>query len=600
MSVDIISLIDNNPISTFSEDYHSKLIDKIKCNFTNHEQQIFLSSFFCYLKYDAINDYVIDLDNVWNWLGFKQKVKAKTLLENNFVLNKDYKVVDEETNKQKHISHGGHNKETFMLNIETFKKLCLKSGTQKANEIHEYFIKLEQIIFETTKEECDILTQRVINLENENEEIKKQIHNERQLENERVLLDKFANIGIIIYIIKVKTFEDGTYIVKIGESRQGIQDRYNQHKLNYDECLLLDCFLVDKCKDFEYFIHHNPIIRRNKINNLQNHERENELFLIGRELTYQMILKIINDNIHNYNYKIRELLLEIELLKNKNSQDNGIDNELLRELIHTNKILVDSNKILTDKINFIERMIVNKNDTREVIEENQDEKKETKLVTGFNEQMPHLGPRLQKVNPESFQLVKVYECVTEAMNENKSIKRPSMTKAINENTIYCGFRWLSVERNLDPNIIHNIEPTREIQEQKIGYIAKLNSDKTEILNVYLDRKTASLLNDYKTASALDNPVKKQTIARGYYYILYDNCQDELIEKFEEKYGEPLLYKNGIGQYDENNILLKEFSCKYDCIRTLRMSDKTLAKALKNDIPYNGFHYREIGEKLCMV
>ena len=61
-----------------------------------------------------------------------------------------------------------------------------------------------------------------------------------------------------------------------------------------------------------------------------------------------------------------------------------------------------------------------------------------------------------------------------------------------------------------------------------------------------------------------------------------------------------MYKNGIGQYDENNILLKEFSCKYDCIRTLRMSDKTLAKALKNDIPYNGFHYREIGEKLCMV
>jgi len=36
---------------------------------------------------------------------------------------------------------GGHNKETFMLNIDTFKKFCLKAGTKKADEIHEYYIK---------------------------------------------------------------------------------------------------------------------------------------------------------------------------------------------------------------------------------------------------------------------------------------------------------------------------------------------------------------------------------------------------------------------------------------------------------------------------
>ena len=32
------------------------------------------------------------------------------------------------------------------------------------------------------------------------------------------------------------------------------------------------------------------------------------------------------------------------------------------------------------------------------------------------------------------QLVKVYESVTEVMNENKDIKRPSINKAIQENT----------------------------------------------------------------------------------------------------------------------------------------------------------------------
>ena len=170
-------------------------------------------------------------------------------------------------------------------------------------------------------------------------------------------------------------------------------------------------------------------------------------------------------------------------------------------------------------------------------------------------------------------------------------------KALEENTIYCGFRWLLVERNLDPNIIYNIQPTKETKVKSLGYIAKLNSDKIGILNVYLDRKTASQLNGYQSSSALDNPVKNNTITNGHYYTLYDNCEEELINDFEDKNGTPLLYKNGIGQYDLNNNLVQEFSCKYDAIRELKISDKTLAKALINNVPYNNYYYKELGSKL---
>ncbi len=77
-------------------------------------------------------------------------------------------------------------------------------------------------------------------------------------------------------------------------------------------------------------------------------------------------------------------------------------------------------------------------------------------------------------------------------------------------------------------------------------------------------------------------------------------KENLIEKFEEKYGEIKLYKNGVGQYDLNNNLVKEFSCKYDCIRDLKMSDKTLAKALSNNVPYNNYYYKELGPKLSVI
>ena len=214
--------------------------------------------------------------------------------------------------------------------------------------------------------------------------------------------------------------------------------------------------------------------------------------------------------------------------------------------------------------------------------------------------MPHLGPRLQKINPETLQLIKVYESVTEAMNEDKNIKRPSISKAVEENTIYCGFRWQLVERNLDPNTIYSLEPTKQTKVQNLGYIAKLNSNKSEILNVYLDRKTSAELNGYYSTSTLDNHVKNETLTNNNYYILYDKCDLEIVEKFEEKYGKPLLYKNGIGQYDLNNNIVNEFSCKYDCIKELKMSDKTLAKSLKNNIPYNNYYYKELGCKLSVI
>ena len=223
-----------------------------------------------------------------------------------------------------------------------------------------------------------------------------------------------------------------------------------------------------------------------------------------------------------------------------------------------------------------------------------------KLTTGFNEPLPTLGPRLQKIHPTTLQLIKVYESVSELMKENQTIKRPSLNKAIVENTIYCDYRWLFVDRELDPNIIHSISPTKQTQVQNVGYIAQLNSTKTEITNVYLDRKQACFLNDYETSSALDTPVKNFSIARGFYYKLYHECDLSLRENFELKHGIPLLYKNGLGQFDLQNNLIKEFSCKYDCIRTLKISDKTLAKALKNNTSYNNYYFKEIGSKLKCV
>jgi prophage antirepressor-like protein len=411
------------------------------------------------------------------------------------------------------------------------------------------------------------------------------LEKEKVLEREKMLLKEYGTIGSIVYIVKVKSYENGQYVIKIGESRRGITNRYNEHKTKYEECLLLDCFTVNKSKDFESFIHNHENIRGNKVTDLNGHESELELFLIGKNLTYQMLLNIINNNIKYFNnYDMSKLELENENLKLMLEMKNT--NNLNPELQEITKLL----KQLSAKIDNLE------NKTNNIIEKTNTQN--IKTSTGFKEPLVTLGPRVQKINPENLQIVKIYESASEVMKENSNIKRPSLSKAVSDNTIYYGFRWLFVDRELDPNIIHNIQPTKQTKVQNLGYIAKLNSEKTEIINVYLHRKTAAHYNDYESTGALDIPVRNNTLTKGFYYKLYHECNEDLRFDFEQKInGTPILYKNGIGRYDLNNNLVAEFISKKNCTTSLSISDKTLNKALTKKIQYNGFFYKEMGTKL---
>ena len=108
-SFNIVDLIENNPITRLTNTYQNKLLTKIKANFTDNEQQIFVATFYSFLNYDSTKDFVIDLDDVWKWLGFLNKANSKRLLEKQFIINKDYKILLTKPSEQKKHVKGGHN-----------------------------------------------------------------------------------------------------------------------------------------------------------------------------------------------------------------------------------------------------------------------------------------------------------------------------------------------------------------------------------------------------------------------------------------------------------------------------------------------------------
>ena len=52
VDLNIIDLIEKNPITNLSNTYNNKFLIKIKDNFTEIQQKIFISSFYCYLNHN--------------------------------------------------------------------------------------------------------------------------------------------------------------------------------------------------------------------------------------------------------------------------------------------------------------------------------------------------------------------------------------------------------------------------------------------------------------------------------------------------------------------------------------------------------------------
>jgi len=329
MQINIVDLIEKNPIAKLSSSYQSRLLQKLDNEFSDDNKKLFVASFYCYLNYNAKTDFIIDLDNIWKWLGFMQKVKAKILLEKNFKLNLDYKKSLSQPGKRSTTSKGGQNKETFLLTIKTFKLMCLKAGTQKAGEIHEYYIKLEELLQEVMEEESLELKNKIMSIMNN-------VEKEKELLKEKTLLGQFPKNTQCIYYGRIENKSvTNESLIKFGYSND-LNRRIDQHKNTYTNFILINAFKVTNQIQIENAIKKHPILKTKRRNILIENINYTELLSFDGfsfEKIDAMIKCIIEENEYNVeNYKIlveKNISLENSILKYENdikSQNEEINN----------------------------------------------------------------------------------------------------------------------------------------------------------------------------------------------------------------------------------------------------------------------------------
>ena len=127
-SIDLHStkeLFNEFPLKNFLED--DKLIQLIKDNFNESDNELFKLSFNLFNQnYNTKNDFIINLDEVYKWIGYARKNHTKRLLINNFIKNRDY-IYQIPSNEKLNFIENKHtkgclNEKTILLNIDTFKK----------------------------------------------------------------------------------------------------------------------------------------------------------------------------------------------------------------------------------------------------------------------------------------------------------------------------------------------------------------------------------------------------------------------------------------------------------------------------------------------
>ena len=352
-TLNIVELIENNPITKLSQKYNNILIDKLQENFNTFEQQLFVASFYCYLNYDKNTDFVVDLDDVWKWLGFAQKINVRLLIESVFKHDVDYKIVtssetdeDQPSNSpnksgsEKPKKHGGHNKQTIKLTIRCFKLLCLKAQTKKAGEIHEYYMKMEETLHQILDTETSELRAQ---LEQKNEVISTlnqatiTLTQEKKRAVEKTLISQFpVNTQTIYFGTIDNTNAENEKLIKFGQTND-LATRVADHHKKYTNFILAAAFRVTNRSEIENHIKSHPKIKRQLRtievagkNKTEIIAYDNTNFTVGR------LTKHIEDIIHATMYNVENFNRLIQRNQELEAENAKLvtDLELKKKTIH--------------------------------------------------------------------------------------------------------------------------------------------------------------------------------------------------------------------------------------------------------------------------
>lgn len=171
--------------------------------------------------------------------------------------------------------------------------------------------------------------------------------------------------------------------------------------------------------------------------------------------------------------------------------------------------------------------------------------------------------------------------------ENEGFMKSRIQDAIKRNIVYKDFRWNYVDSNSDPNI-SNILPTVEIKHNNTGIVCKLNMTKTAIITTYPNKTILAkeLQHNIRTVRRI---VDNQELCGEYYYVLYNKCPKELIDKYDKPINKHNpSYAKKIKRIDPVTNQITLYNSLSELCTKMTISNPKILKAIETKTIYKGY------------
>lgn len=585
------------------------LIHLLVQNFNTDDEKLFVNSFKMYLEHgDDDTKFIISLDDIWQWLGYKKIQDVRLLLIKHFVENSHYILLTQDRKQKSNTENrGGHNKQVIMLNVNTFKKLCMKANTSRANDICDYYVKMENIMHKYMKQKL---------IESQNLKIKYQEeikNNDEKLAMDRHnFLVKTYNHKKLVYIMRMCTFEDGSYIIKIGKTTN-IKERLEKIRAEYkSKPVVIDIYESENPEKFESFLHRHPEILKHKYSQPINDTKvSTECYLIKNEKKYKAIIAIMDR--HSFEFQKDKDLLRLQIENNKVNMIRDFMSMSAGEKVLTCMVMgnLENLSITTQEPQIVKEEKEEKDDEQEktpttIIDKDSNtcptcgQKKPVIKLPTVKKSVSQ-GPYVQMYEKEdNKKLVRVFNNITDVTREFPNMNNTHLKYVVRHRLVYNEYRWHFVNRLDDPNKIYDIGETTRSHQNNTDLICMVDKEKSKIEKVYRLQKDAAADIGQHT-SAMSSSIRFGSLLNDKYWIMWNTLSNEMKDAYlannELPKKEPNKRSMQIQQLDPHTReIIATFDSMTTAVKYVCTSQKSIKKAIANNVVCSGYRWRLLEKK----
>lgn len=397
------------------------------------------------------------------------------------------------------------------------------------------------------------------------------------------------------YVAKVKELENDSFVIKIGRSDEGLQQRMEEHRKTYGMAVCLHVVECIEERKFENFIK----------KRFSHHKYEwgthIELLLINEKLTISDLVVFVTKQANKFNlggdigYK----------LKYEQLQDNY--NALVDALKNTTKPIIIKTCIATqtDEYDFNDdyippsEMVTTATVTST---ENVEEIIQSVPAPPINNPNARI---IQMIDPVDLtKVVQVFTSPKEACSRFDMMTWERLKSNIANSTVYHGYRWKFIEEcQTDHDVVMNIEDTQGdlVQAQDRQFIVKCDREFTCVIKVFSSQiECAKIINTQR--STLCEAVKSGKELDGYKYVKWNDVNDIVRKSYIETHGIPHLHyvTKVVKRYCANTKqLMGVYRCRKVAALKCGIGQTKLRSLLSEPIPveYRGSIFVEVDDAI---